>query len=201
MVDSLAIFGPFAVSAMLICHAPAHRGHWFVLGFAGFSAWSASLLWATRVISGSGTSRPVRRPAWTPMCDGHSVVARSGQASSARMSSATTEPVTVSSVRQTGVYIPIRHPYLRPSRKINCVHKQARVARRPDILNQRHETVEHPFGSIKQWMDQGTFLVRGLKKVRAGPRRPTAMPATSSVGPWVGPSAARTLRGPRLLFR
>ena len=28
-------------------------------------------------------------------------------------------------------------------------------------------TVEHPFGSIKQWMNQGAFLMRGLEKVRA----------------------------------
>jgi IS5 family transposase len=43
----------------------------------------------------------------------------------------------------------------------------ARIVRRPDILNQRRETVEHPFGSIKQWMNQGAFLMRGLQKVRA----------------------------------
>ena len=28
------------------------------------------------------------------------------------------------------------------------------------------ETVEHPFGTIKQWMNQGAFLMRGLEKVR-----------------------------------
>ncbi len=44
---------------------------------------------------------------------------------------------------------------------------QARIARHPDILSQRRETVEHPFGSIKQWMNQGAFLMRGLQKVRA----------------------------------
>ena len=27
-------------------------------------------------------------------------------------------------------------------------------------------TVEHPFGSIKQWMNQGAFLMRGMEKVR-----------------------------------
>ena len=27
--------------------------------------------------------------------------------------------------------------------------------------------MEHPFGSIKQWMNQGYFLMRGLEKVRA----------------------------------
>ena len=43
---------------------------------------------------------------------------------------------------------------------------QARIAQCPDILDQRRETVEHPFGSIKQWMNQGAFLMRGLEKVR-----------------------------------
>jgi hypothetical protein len=43
---------------------------------------------------------------------------------------------------------------------------QARIAQRPDIPDQRRETVEHPFGSIKQWMNQGAFLMRGLEKVR-----------------------------------
>jgi hypothetical protein len=42
-----------------------------------------------------------------------------------------------------------------------------RLAARPDILDIRRETVEHPFGSIKQWMNQGAFLTRGLEKVRA----------------------------------
>ncbi len=40
------------------------------------------------------------------------------------------------------------------------------LAARPDILAVRRETVEHPFGSIKQWMNQGAFLMRGLDKVR-----------------------------------
>jgi hypothetical protein len=43
----------------------------------------------------------------------------------------------------------------------------ARLKRRPDILARRREIVEHPFGTIKQWMNQGTFLMRGLEKVRA----------------------------------
>src|SRR5215468_8293938 len=42
----------------------------------------------------------------------------------------------------------------------------ASIARRPGIFDQRRETVEHPFGSIKQWMNQGAFLMRGLEKVR-----------------------------------
>ena len=44
---------------------------------------------------------------------------------------------------------------------------QARIAQRPGILDRRRETVEHPFGTIKQWMNQGAFLMRGLEKVRA----------------------------------
>jgi transposase len=44
---------------------------------------------------------------------------------------------------------------------------QARVAGRPDIMDRRRETVEHPFGTIKQWMYQGAFLMRGMEKVRA----------------------------------
>ena len=44
---------------------------------------------------------------------------------------------------------------------------QAPLANRPGILDQRRETVEHPFGTIKQWMNQGAFLMRGLEKVRA----------------------------------
>ena len=43
----------------------------------------------------------------------------------------------------------------------------ARLKARPEILDRRRETVEHPFGSIKQWMYQGAFLMRGLAKVRA----------------------------------
>ncbi len=43
----------------------------------------------------------------------------------------------------------------------------ARLAKRPGILLIRKSTVEYPFGSIKQWMNQGAFLMRGLEKVRA----------------------------------
>ena len=43
----------------------------------------------------------------------------------------------------------------------------ARLGQRPDILARRREIVEHPFGTIKQWMNQGAFLMRGLEKVRA----------------------------------
>ena len=42
-----------------------------------------------------------------------------------------------------------------------------RLAGRPDVLSQRRESVEHPFGSIKQWMGQKAFLMRRLDNVRA----------------------------------
>ena len=44
---------------------------------------------------------------------------------------------------------------------------QARLAKCPAILDRRRESVEHPFGTIKQWMNQGAFLMRGPEKVRA----------------------------------
>jgi transposase len=44
---------------------------------------------------------------------------------------------------------------------------QARLAKRLDVLDRRRESVEHPFGTIKQWMNQGAFLMRTLPKVRA----------------------------------
>ena len=42
----------------------------------------------------------------------------------------------------------------------------ARVKAHPDIMNERRNSVEHPFGSIKQWMGQGAFLMRRLENVR-----------------------------------
>jgi transposase len=41
-----------------------------------------------------------------------------------------------------------------------------RLAARPEVLDQRRTCVEHPFGSIKQWMPQGAFLMRRLENVR-----------------------------------
>ena len=43
----------------------------------------------------------------------------------------------------------------------------ASLKARPEILDRRRELVEHPFGTIKQWMNQGAFLMRGLDNVRA----------------------------------
>jgi len=42
-----------------------------------------------------------------------------------------------------------------------------RLAARSEVLDRRRESVEHPFGSIKQWMGQGAFLMRRLDNVRA----------------------------------
>ena len=42
----------------------------------------------------------------------------------------------------------------------------ARLSKHPEVRDQRREAVEHPFGTIKQWMNQGAFLMRGLEKVR-----------------------------------
>lgn len=42
-----------------------------------------------------------------------------------------------------------------------------RLASRPEVLDQRRESVEHPFGSVKQWMGQGAFLMRRIENVRA----------------------------------
>ena len=41
-----------------------------------------------------------------------------------------------------------------------------RLAARPEVMDRRRESVEHPFGSIKQWMGQGAFLTRRLDNVR-----------------------------------
>ena len=37
-MDTLTLFGLFAVGAMLACYALEHRSHWFVLAFAGSCA-------------------------------------------------------------------------------------------------------------------------------------------------------------------
>jgi hypothetical protein len=43
---------------------------------------------------------------------------------------------------------------------------EQRVRARPEIMQQRQELVEHPFGTMKRGWDQGYFLMRGLAKVR-----------------------------------
>ena len=41
-----------------------------------------------------------------------------------------------------------------------------RVTANPLMMEYRKQLVEHPFGTMKRWMDQGYFLTRGLGKVR-----------------------------------
>jgi len=48
---------------------------------------------------------------------------------------------------------------------IEAAHQ--RVKADPEMMKQRKALVEHPFGTIKFWWDQGHFLMRGLEKVRA----------------------------------
>ena len=43
---------------------------------------------------------------------------------------------------------------------------QQRVAAHPEKVKARKGIVEHPFGTMKRWMDHGYFLTRGLMKVR-----------------------------------
>ena len=42
-----------------------------------------------------------------------------------------------------------------------------RLVARPELMDDRRNSVEHPFGTIKQWMNQGAFLMRRLENVRA----------------------------------
>jgi len=42
----------------------------------------------------------------------------------------------------------------------------ARLRRAPDLFRQRKALAEHPFGTMKRGMDQGYFLLKGLRKVR-----------------------------------
>jgi transposase len=43
---------------------------------------------------------------------------------------------------------------------------EQRVRCRPEVMKQRKQLVEHPFGTMKRWWDAGYFLMRGLEKVR-----------------------------------
>jgi len=41
-----------------------------------------------------------------------------------------------------------------------------RLVARPEVMDHRRESVEHPFGSIKQWMGHRNFLTRRIENVR-----------------------------------
>ena len=40
------------------------------------------------------------------------------------------------------------------------------MRRQPEVMKQRKQVVEHPFGTMQRWWDAGYFLMRGLEKVR-----------------------------------
>ena len=44
--------------------------------------------------------------------------------------------------------------------------RQPRVTDNPEQVTSRNSLVEHPFGTIKRWRDQGYLLTRGLETVR-----------------------------------
>ena len=44
---------------------------------------------------------------------------------------------------------------------------QQRLAAQPEKYRLRKQIVEHPFGTMKRWMESGYFLLKGLEKVRA----------------------------------
>nr|NIS42478.1 transposase [Desulfuromonadales bacterium] len=43
---------------------------------------------------------------------------------------------------------------------------QQRLDEHPEMMRQRRETVEHPFGTIKSWMGSTHFQMRTLPRVR-----------------------------------
>jgi hypothetical protein len=43
---------------------------------------------------------------------------------------------------------------------------EQRVRSRPEVMKQRQQLVEHPFGTMQRWWAAGYFLMRGLEKVR-----------------------------------
>jgi hypothetical protein len=69
-----------------------------------------------------------------------------------------------------------------------------RLKARPEILERRREIVEHPFGSIKQWMNQGAFLMRRLEKVRAE----FAITSSGANEGWWSPSRVAWARSPKI---
>ena len=44
---------------------------------------------------------------------------------------------------------------------------QLRLSKAPDMMRIRKRTVEHPFGTLKQWMGATHFLTRRLEGVSA----------------------------------
>ena len=42
---------------------------------------------------------------------------------------------------------------------------QPRLAKKPEMMRLRRQTVEHPFGTLKAWMGATHFLTKSLKDV------------------------------------
>lgn len=72
---------------------------------------------------------------------------------------------------------PLRANCIGPKQKYRRIARRAdeavitaaakRAAMRPDVTKRRRELAEHPFGSIKRWINGGYFLLKGLDGVRA----------------------------------
>jgi transposase len=43
--------------------------------------------------------------------------------------------------------------------------RQPRLENHPEMMLKRKAMAEHPFGTIKRWMNQGYFLMRGKQNV------------------------------------
>ena len=54
----------------------------------------------------------------------------------------------------------------RPPEAALLEEMRLRVKKHPELMRLRQQIVEHPFGTIKRWMDQGYFLLRGRRKTR-----------------------------------
>ena len=68
----------------------------------------------------------------------------------------------------------LRHKCTKTFRRVSRLENEAvldrmaaRLAARPEMMGTRQQSVEHPFGTIKQWMGQDAFLMRRLDNVRA----------------------------------
>jgi Transposase DDE domain len=51
--------------------------------------------------------------------------------------------------------------------ELDALRLDVRLKTHPEKMRLRSQLVEHPFGTMKRGMNQGYFLLRGLKKVAA----------------------------------
>jgi len=69
---------------------------------------------------------------------------------------------------ETAVYAQSGWPRITRAAYEDASDRMARRVRdHPEIMQLRHQLVEHPFGTFKRVMNQGYFVCRGLKKVNA----------------------------------